>query len=54
MTPGTLVASSEDNADSADDDATPAGKAAAPSKRPAALPDDQLSKALEMLKSKPV
>jgi len=54
VTPGTLVASSMDDLDADTDDAPAVpGKIAAPVKKPAAAPaDDQLNKALDMLKAK--
>ena len=52
VTPGTLVASSADDLDSDADDTAPAAKPAAPGKKPAPAPDDQLNKALDMLKAK--
>jgi carboxyl-terminal processing protease len=60
VTPGTLVASNTDTAEvgDEDDDTTPvvttatASKPALPGKKPAATLDDQLAKALEMLKAK--
>jgi len=54
VTPGTLVASSMDNLDNATDDAPAVpGKIKAPVQKPAAAPaDDQLNKALDMLKAK--
>jgi carboxyl-terminal processing protease len=54
VTPGTLVASSMDDLDAAADDAPAVpGKIKAPVKKPAAAPaDDQLNKALDMLKAK--
>lgn len=53
VTPTTLVASNLDNLVSEDDSTPgPTGKPAAIAKKPAAPPDDQLSKALEMLKAK--
>ena len=56
VTPGTLVASNLDSLDSDADDSTTQvvgkGAAAVPAKKPAAAPDDQLTKALDLLKSK--
>jgi carboxyl-terminal processing protease len=60
VTPGTLVASSADALDDGDDeDASPAAKPTAtaakptiPTKKPAATVDDQLAKALDLLKAK--
>jgi len=55
VTPGTLVASSMDDLSAPDDDAAPAvpGKIAAPAnKKPVVPADDQLNKALDMLKAK--
>ena len=55
VTPGTLVASSMDDLDVAADDSAPAvpGKIAAPAnKKPVVPADDQLNKALDMLKAK--
>jgi carboxyl-terminal processing protease len=55
VTPGTLVASSMDDLSVPDDDAAPAvpGKIAAPAnKKPVVPADDQLNKALDMLKAK--
>ncbi len=57
VTPGTLVASSMDDLSAPDDDAAPAvpGKIAAPAnKKPVVPADDQLNKALDMLKAKQV
>jgi len=53
VTPGTLVASSDDllDVDSDDDDAVPVKDATA-AKKPAVVVDDQLNKALDMLKAK--
>lgn len=50
VTPGTLVASNQDNDDEGDDSG--AGAKAGATKQTATQPDDQLSKALEMLKAK--
>jgi carboxyl-terminal processing protease len=56
VTPGTLVASSKDDFSGGDDSDTNqvVGKSAAtvPAKKPVAPPDDQLTKALDLLKSK--
>jgi len=54
VTPGTLVASNQDNLAGGDDDddSVKTATTPAPAKRPAVQPDDQLSKALEMLKAK--
>jgi carboxyl-terminal processing protease len=52
VTPGTLVASNQDNLGGDDDDDSVKTATPAPAKRPAVQPDDQLSKALEMLKAK--
>ncbi len=54
VTPGTLVASSMDDLSAPDEDEAPAvpGKIAAPAKKPAVPADDQLNKALDMLKAK--
>jgi carboxyl-terminal processing protease len=54
VTPGTLVASNQDSLAGLDDDDDSVKTAAtpAPAKRPAVQADDQLSKALEMLKAK--
>jgi hypothetical protein len=53
VTPATVVASNLDNFDNIDD-ATPGptGKPAAVPKKPVVEPDDQLTKALDMLKAK--
>lgn len=53
VTPGTLVASNLDDLDTDDSAPGPTGKPAAIPKKPVVQPDDQLSKALEMLKAKP-
>ena len=50
MTPGTLVASNLDDLNAGDDDSAKPG--AAPVKKPTVQQDDQLSKALELLKAK--
>ena len=50
VTPGTLVASSQDNFDLEDEDTAGAAKSAP--KRPSVEVDDQLTKALELLKAK--
>jgi carboxyl-terminal processing protease len=56
VTPGTLVASNKDDLLGGDDDGGPQveGKSAAtvPAKKAAAPPDDQLTKALDLLKGK--
>jgi carboxyl-terminal processing protease len=54
VTPGTLVASNADALDdgSDDEDAAPAAKPATPAKKPVATVDDQLAKALDLLKAK--
>jgi len=52
VTPGTLVASSDDLLDVDSDDDTAPAKDAAPVKKPAVVVDDQLNKALDMLKAK--
>ena len=56
VTPATVVASNLDNLDSGDGDDTatpgPTGKPAPLPKKPVVIPDDQLSKALEILKAK--
>jgi carboxyl-terminal processing protease len=57
VTPGTLVASSKDDLSAGDDDSDPnqvVGKSAAavPAKKPVVPPDDQLTKALDLLKAK--
>jgi carboxyl-terminal processing protease len=54
VTPGTVVASNLDAQDGGDDDdSKPATtSASAPAKKPVPQPDDQLAKALEMLKAK--
>lgn len=57
VTPGVLVASNQDDLSGADDSSTQVvGKAAAtvPAKKAAAPPDDQLTKALDLLKTKAV
>jgi len=53
VTPGTLVASNLDDLDDAADDTAAAAKNPAPAKHSAAVVDDQLTKALDMLKAKP-
>jgi carboxyl-terminal processing protease len=54
VTPGTLVASNMDDQDADSDDTAAADKPAPAVKKPVVLPpDDQLAKALEMLKAKP-
>jgi len=53
VTPGTLVASNLDEQDDAADDTAAAAKNPAPAKHSAAVVDDQLTKALDMLKAKP-
>jgi len=53
VTPATVVASALDNFDNVDDSTPgPTGKPAAIPKKPTPAPDDQLTNALEMLKSK--
>ena len=53
VTPTTVVASALDNFDNTDDSVPgPTGKPPAIPKKPVAAPDDQLTKALDMLKSK--
>jgi carboxyl-terminal processing protease len=53
VTPATVVASALDNFDNIDDSTPgPTGKPAAIPKKPTPEPDDQLTKALDMLKSK--
>jgi len=53
VTPTTVVASNLDNLDSGDDTIPgPTGKPAPLPKKPVVVPDDQLSKALELLKAK--
>jgi len=51
VTPGTLVASAKDNLDADTDDAA-AAKTGTPAKKAAPAADDQLNKALDMLKAK--
>jgi len=51
VTPGTLVASAQDNLDADTDDAA-AAKTGTTAKKPAPATDDQLNKALDMLKAK--
>ncbi len=51
VTPGTLVASNLDDLDSGDDDATQPAATKVPVKK-ATVPDDQLTKAIDMLKAK--
>ncbi|WP_158819315.1 S41 family peptidase [Granulicella sp. S156] len=53
VTPGTLVASNLDEQDDDADDTAAAAKNPPPAKHSAAVVDDQLTKALDMLKAKP-
>lgn len=52
VTPNIVVASAADLADGIDDETAPAGAAPAPLKKPTMQTDDQLTKALEILKNK--
>jgi len=52
VTPNVVVASAADLADGLDDETAPAGAAPAPLKKPTLQTDDQLTKALEILKNK--
>lgn len=52
VTPGVLVASNTDNGIDDDDDATPAANQPAPVAKPSVSVDEQLTKALDILKSK--
>jgi carboxyl-terminal processing protease len=52
VTPGLLVASNTDDAVAEDDTATPAEKQQQPLQKPAVTVDEQLTKALDLLKSK--
>ncbi|MDE3105181.1 MAG: PDZ domain-containing protein [Acidobacteriota bacterium] len=53
VTPSVLVASTPEDADAADDDDSAATTAAAPAAKPTVTVDEQLNKALDILRSKP-